>query len=116
MCQAVFVLLLWIIAGAMLLMHPVLLMHPAGRFARRRKLLVPLRLFRRFREFTVLLVVGFVAGLIFYAIYSLFAQSTDHISQLTSYILPNDGIKVGSISSPSTFGQLMGSAVMPASL
>jgi len=47
---------------------------------------VLLRAFRRFRKSTVLLVVGFMAGLFFFAMSALLVQSINHIFRLTSYI------------------------------
>ena len=73
------------------------------------KAFFPSQLFRQYREFTVSLVVVFVAGLIFYAMSSL-------VPQASFYIFSNDGIQIGILSLPNGLGQLIGSTVMPALL
>jgi len=67
----------------------------------------PLHLFKRFREFTVILVVVLVAGMIYYSMSSL-------IPQATFYIFSNDGYQIGIISLPNGIGQCFGAIAMPA--
>ena len=71
------------------------------------KAFFPLHLFRRFREFTVLLVVIFVAGMVYYSMSSL-------VPEATFYIFTNEPIQIGIISIPNGMGQLVGAIVMPA--
>ena len=73
------------------------------------KAFFPRRIFRQYREFTVSLVVVFVAGLIFYSMSSL-------VPQTSFYVFDNNGIHIGIISLPNGLGQLVGSTVMPALL
>lgn len=71
--------------------------------------LFPWSLFRRFREFTVVLVVSFVAGMIYYPFAGLLPRAT-------LYIFTNDPVEIGIILLPNGMGQFFGSTVIPALL
>ncbi|ETI23080.1 hypothetical protein G647_04876 [Cladophialophora carrionii CBS 160.54] len=67
----------------------------------------PLDLFRRYREFTVLLVVVFVAGMIFYSMSGILPQGT-------LYMFESDGIQIGLTQLPNGIGNFVGGTLMPA--
>ena len=69
----------------------------------------PWHLFRRFREFTVLLIVGFVAGMVYY-------PGNGLLPEATLFIFTNDPIKLGITQLPNGLGQFFGSTVIPALL
>ena len=66
---------------------------------------MPRHLFVQFREYSVLLIVLFVAGMIFYSMSALLPQAT-------LYVFSTDGIQIGIITIPNGFGQLVGSTVL----
>ncbi|KAF2454145.1 fungal trichothecene efflux pump [Lineolata rhizophorae] len=65
----------------------------------------PFSLMRRLRDFTMLLVIVFVAGMIFYSMAGLLPQAT-------MYLFDNDPVQIGIISLPNGFGQFFFGAVM----
>lgn len=67
----------------------------------------PLSLFRKWKEFTMLLILVFVSGMIYYSMSGLLPQGT-------LYIFTNDPVKIGIIQLPNGIAQLIGSAFMPA--
>ncbi len=67
----------------------------------------PLDLFRRYREFTVLLVVVFVAGMIFYSMAGLLPQGT-------LYMFESDPTQIGLTQLPNGIGTFVGGTLMPA--
>ncbi|KAL5390632.1 hypothetical protein DPSP01_001707 [Paraphaeosphaeria sporulosa] len=69
--------------------------------------LFPWYLFRNFREFSALIVLVFVAGMVFFAAAALNAQTI-------LYLHTPDPIKIGVYSLPSGFGQLIGGCLVPA--
>ena len=66
----------------------------------------PYHLFARVREFTVILVVLFVSGMVFFANAALLPQAS-------LYIFNSNPIKLGLIQLPNGFGQFVGGAVIP---
>ena len=74
-------------------------------FLRNSDAFVPWHLFVRFREYSVILIVLFVAGMIFYSMSALLPQAT-------FYGFSTDGIQVGIITIPNGVGQLVGSTVL----
>jgi hypothetical protein len=74
-------------------------------FARTSDAFAPIQLFVRFREYTVLLIVVFVAGMVFYSMSALLPQAT-------FYVFTNDPIQIGITTLPNGFGQLLGSTIM----
>lgn len=68
--------------------------------------LFPPSLFSQFRQFTVLLLVSFVAGMVFYSMAVL-------LPQMTLYTYTNDGIQIGVIMIPNGVGALVGGFVIP---
>ncbi|KAH8892188.1 putative efflux pump antibiotic resistance protein [Thozetella sp. PMI_491] len=73
------------------------------------KAFFPLHLFRKFREFTVLLIVSFVAGMVYYPCIALLPQAT-------LFLFTNDTVELGIILLPNSMGQFFGSTVIPALL
>ena len=71
------------------------------------KAFFPFRLFRRVREYTVLLVIVFVVGMVYYPMAILLPEAT-------LFIFNNNGIQIGIISLPNGIGQFCGSFFMPA--
>ncbi|KAL2430475.1 hypothetical protein ABEF95_008581 [Exophiala dermatitidis] len=69
--------------------------------------LFPWYLFRSFREFSALLMLVFVAGMVFFAASALNAQTI-------LYLYTPDLIKIGIYSIPSGAGQLVGGVILPA--
>lgn len=67
----------------------------------------PYSLFCKMREFSLLLVGLFVAGMIFFSMASILPQTT-------TYVFDSNGIHVGLIQLPNGFGQWIGGAVIPA--
>ena len=74
-------------------------------FFRGKDAFFPFHLFKRFREFSSLLILVFVAGMIFFSMSAL-------IPQATLYCFTNDPIQIGVILLPNTVGQTVG-AVLP---
>lgn len=68
---------------------------------------LPLHLFRRVKEFTVLLVLVFVSGMVYYSMAGLLPQGT-------LYIYSNDPTKIGLIQLPNGIAQLIGACILPA--
>ncbi|KAF7560952.1 hypothetical protein G7046_g3200 [Stylonectria norvegica] len=66
----------------------------------------PPSLFRRFREFTVLLVVSFVAGMVYY-------PNAGLLPEATLFIYTSNPTKLGIILIPNGLGQFFGSTVIP---
>ena len=66
----------------------------------------PLRLFKQYREFTMLLVIVFVAGMVFYSMAGLLPQGT-------LYMYTNNPVQIGIIALPNGFGQFLGGFIMP---
>ena len=66
----------------------------------------PPHLFRRFREFTVLLVVSFVAGMVYYPNAGLLPEST-------LFVFTNQSTQLGIALIPNGMGQFFGSTVIP---
>jgi hypothetical protein len=66
----------------------------------------PFRLFRQVREFTVLLIVVFVAGMIFYSMAGLLPQGSLHM-------FTNDPTEIGIIGLPNGVSQFIAGAVLP---
>ena len=71
------------------------------------KAFFPFRLFRRVREYTLLLLIVFIAGMVYYPMAILLPEAT-------LFIFNNNGIQIGIISLPNGIGQFFGSFVMPA--
>ncbi|ORY18627.1 fungal trichothecene efflux pump [Clohesyomyces aquaticus] len=69
--------------------------------------LFPWYLFKNFREFSSLIVLVFVAGMVFFAASALNAQTI-------LYLHTSDPIKIGIYSLPSGMGQLLGGVIVPA--
>ncbi|KAF1965332.1 MFS general substrate transporter [Bimuria novae-zelandiae CBS 107.79] len=69
--------------------------------------LFPWYLFRNFRDFSALIVLVFVAGMVFFAASALNAQTI-------LYLYTPDPIKIGLYSLPSGMGQLIGGCLVPA--
>ena len=69
----------------------------------------PWHLFSRFREYTVLLIVVLVAGMIFYTM-------SAFLSEATAYIFTSDNVEIGITLLPNGFGQLVGSVLLPSLL
>ncbi|KAF1950101.1 MFS general substrate transporter [Byssothecium circinans] len=69
--------------------------------------LFPWYLFKNFREFSALIVLVFVAGMVFFAASALNAQTI-------LYLHTSDPVKIGLYSLPSGFGQLVGGCLVPA--
>jgi hypothetical protein len=67
----------------------------------------PYRLFRRVREYTVLLILIFVAGMMFHA-------TTTLLPQGSLYLFTNDPTEIGVMSLPGGAGQFVGGVVLPA--
>lgn len=65
----------------------------------------PPGLFSQFREFTMLLVIVFVAGMIFYSMSGLLPQGT-------LYMFTNDPVEIGIIALPNGFAQLLFGAIL----
>lgn len=72
-----------------------------------KKPLFPYSLFSKVREFSLVLVVLFVAGMVFFSMASI-------LPQCTTYVFDSDPIKLGLIQLPNGFGQLIGGAIIPA--
>jgi hypothetical protein len=68
--------------------------------------LLPLRIFRMFREFTVLLVALFVSGMVFFAMVSLLPQATESVYD-------TNPTRLGVALIPNGVGQFIGGAVLP---
>ena len=68
---------------------------------------LPLDLFRRVKEFTVLLVLVFVSGMVYYSMAGLLPQGT-------LYVYSNDPIQIGLIQLPNGIAQLIGACILPA--
>jgi hypothetical protein len=68
--------------------------------------LFPLGLFLKVKEFTVLLVVVFVAGMVFYSMSAI-------LPQMSLYVFTTNGIEIGVISIPNGLGALVGGWVLP---
>ncbi|KAL3426727.1 Vacuolar basic amino acid transporter 5 [Phlyctema vagabunda] len=68
--------------------------------------LFPLPLFAKVREFTILLVVVFVSGMIFTGMTALLPQAT-------LWIFTNDSTEIGLIALPNGFGSLIGGWLIP---
>lgn len=66
----------------------------------------PLELFRQVREFTVLLVLVFVSGMIFYSMAGLLPQGS-------LYMFTNNPTEIGLLALPNGFSQLIGGWVIP---
>ncbi|SMQ51128.1 unnamed protein product [Zymoseptoria tritici ST99CH_3D7] len=60
----------------------------------------PRKLFSQFREYTLLLVIVFVAGMMFYSMASILPQGT-------LYMFTSDPIQIGLVALPNGFGQLL---------
>ncbi|KAL2062741.1 hypothetical protein VTL71DRAFT_5813 [Oculimacula yallundae] len=71
-----------------------------------RQALFPADLFVRVREFTLLLVIVFVAGMIFYSMAAL-------LPQMSLFLYTPDGIDIGIIQIPAGVGSLLGGWVLP---
>jgi hypothetical protein len=69
--------------------------------------LVPYRLFRQFREFTSLVVIGFTSGLAHIAL-------TTFVPQQIAYVFTSNPIRAGWYNVPSGIGALIGGAVLGA--
>ncbi|KAE8447884.1 hypothetical protein EG329_010113 [Mollisiaceae sp. DMI_Dod_QoI] len=69
--------------------------------------LFPWYLFRNFREYSSLIVLTFVAGMVYFAASALNAQTI-------LYLHTSDAIKIGVYSIPSGAGQFIGSVIIPA--
>ena len=69
----------------------------------------PFHLFKRFREFSGLLILVFVAGMIFFSMSAL-------IPQATLYCFTSDPIQIGVILLPNTIGQTVGAVIPLATL
>ncbi|KAF2102996.1 putative major facilitator superfamily transporter [Rhizodiscina lignyota] len=67
----------------------------------------PFSLFSKVREFSLLLVGLFVAGMIFFSMASILPQAS-------TYVFGSDGIQLGLTQLPNNFGQLIGGAIIPA--
>lgn len=67
----------------------------------------PYSLFSKVREFSLLLVGLFVAGMIFFSMASILPQTT-------TYVFDSNSIHIGLIQLPNGFGQLIGGALIPA--
>lgn len=67
----------------------------------------PLNLFRRIRQFTILLLVVFVSGMIFYSMAGLLPQGT-------LWMYTSDAMGIGLTQLPNGFAQLVGGCIMPA--
>lgn len=66
----------------------------------------PYKLFAMFREFTVLLLVLFLSGMVWQAVVTLGPQAT-------LYMFTNDPIRIGLIMTPCTFSGLVGGWILP---
>jgi len=66
----------------------------------------PWHLFSRFKEYSVLLIVSFVSGVIYYPNLGLLPQAT-------FWIFTNDPIRIGILLLPNNLGQFFGSTVIP---
>lgn len=66
----------------------------------------PSELFRQVREFTVLLVLVFVSGMIFYSMAGLLPQGT-------LYLFTNNSTEIGLLALPNGFSQLVGGWIIP---
>jgi hypothetical protein len=64
----------------------------------------PYSLFSKVREYSVLLVAVFVAGLVFFAMSSTLPQAT-------TYLFNSDGLQIGLIQMPNGFGQILGTII-----
>ena len=73
------------------------------------KALFPWPLFCRFREFSSLLVTGFVAGMVYY-------PNNGLLPQATLFIFTNDPTEIGIIALPNGMGQIFGAVVIPSML
>ena len=75
-------------------------------FVDQTRALFPFHLFKRFREYTVLLIVIFVAGLIYLSMTALLPQAT-------LYIFSNEATQIGLIQFPNGMGQTIGAIILP---
>jgi hypothetical protein len=71
-----------------------------------KKPLFPKSLFFKFREYSLILVVLFVAGMVFFSMASL-------LPQCSTYVFDSDPTQVGIMELPNGFGQLVGGAILP---
>ncbi|KAH8799843.1 putative efflux pump antibiotic resistance protein [Xylogone sp. PMI_703] len=71
-----------------------------------KKPLFPLSLFVKLREFSLILVVLFVAGMVFFSMASI-------LPQCSTYVFDSDPIQVGIMQLPNGFGQLVGGSLLP---
>ena len=78
-------------------------------FLKDSKAFAPWYLFVRFREYSVILIVVFVAGMVFYSMSGLLPQAS-------FYVFSTDGIQIGIITIPNGFGQLVGATLLTATL
>jgi hypothetical protein len=74
--------------------------------AKQSRAFFPLHLFRRFREYTVSLVVVFVAGMIFYSMTTLLPQAT-------LYVFTSDHTQIGTTQLTNGLGQTVGTTLSP---
>ena len=66
----------------------------------------PLELFRQVREFTIMLVLVFVSGMIFYSMAGLLPQGS-------LYMFTNNATEIGLLALPNGFSQLIGGWIIP---
>jgi hypothetical protein len=67
----------------------------------------PKSLFFKLREYSLIVVVLFVAGMVFFSMASI-------LPQCSTYVFDSDPMQVGLMQLPNGFGQLIGGAVIPA--
>ncbi|RFU24960.1 hypothetical protein B7463_g11378, partial [Scytalidium lignicola] len=71
-----------------------------------KKPLFPFSLFSKLKEFSLILIVLFVAGMVFFSMASI-------LPQCSTYVFDSDPIQVGIMQLPNGFGQLVGGAILP---